>query len=174
MKEKYKIRQATAKDLNQIRQIIRESVAEEKKLMNPSLVTNSFIEEYVDKILEKGHMLVVENGHDEVLEMIGEVHFYHHLPNGHQEGLKELIFISRLDPGMLGRETELVSWLYGEISNKHQDVFRVEMMTPVSNADSVDHFRKMGLHVEGKYHSRLNHKSGASKMVVPLSWINAA
>ncbi|MFO7977306.1 MAG: hypothetical protein R6U64_01490, partial [Bacteroidales bacterium] len=72
------------------------------------------------------------------------------------------------------RETELVNWLYSEIRNNYHDVFRVELATPVSHSDTVDHFRKMGLHVEGKYKGRLNQKSGSSRMVVPLSWINAA
>lgn len=173
MKEKYKIRQATANDITQIRQLIRESVADQKSLVNPSAVTNSFMEEFVDKVIEKGNMVVVEND-NEVMELIGEIHLYHPPVGNNSRAIKELAFLSRKAFIARDRETELVSWLYGEIQDKHQDVFRVELEAPVCSYESVNHFRQMGLRVEGHYTGRLSPKSSPSTMMVPLSWINAA
>ena len=173
MHPKYKIRAATPKDTLQIRQLIRESVADEKRLLNPSMVSNSFIEEFVDKVIEKGNMVVVENDHSE-LELIGEIHFYNSLSGDAHEVLKEMAFVSRkvFAPGQ--RETELVSWLYSELQQKHQDVFRVELSTPVCHPGAVDYFINMGLRVEGKFSGRLSTNEDNTTTMVPLSWINAS
>jgi hypothetical protein len=173
MQPKYKIRTATQKDTPQIRQLIRESVADEKKLLNPSLVSSNFIDEFVDKVIAKGNMVVVENDNSE-LELIGEIHLYNALSGRTDEVLKEMAFISRkvFSPG--NRETELVSWLFGELQQKHQDVFRVELSTPVCHPGAVAHFINMGLRVEGQFSGRLSAREGAHTTMVPLSWINAS
>lgn len=173
MKDKYKIRKATIKDTPQIRQMIRESVAYDKKLINPSSITTGFIEEFVDKVIEKGNMVVVENDHEE-MELIGEIHLYNNIAGGQNEALKELAFISRNVFNENSRETELVNWLVREIQSRHQDVFRVKLSAPVCNLQQVDYFMQLGLRIEGKYSCRLSNKSGSSTMVVPVSWINAA
>lgn len=164
MKSKYQIRQATAIDVSLIRQAIRESVAEEKKLLNPSMITQGFIEEFVDKIIEKGDMIVVENQNHE-MELIGVVHQYNHFLD---KCLKELSFVScNKKPAF---EKELIDWLHGEMQNRHQDVFRVELASPVFQAEDIRHFSRMGMCLEGKSLRQLNHP--AKKL--PLSWINAA
>ncbi len=173
MNSHYKIRTANDADKHKISALVRESLASEKKLMNPALVTPGFMEEFVDKQIRKGTMLVVENDMSE-LELIGEVHDYHAFSeqNNEHAPMKEFMFISRLDHKAGEREKKLVNWLYGEIRRNHRDVFRVELNTPVSCAESVDHYIKMGLRVEGNYHGRLKHKTGEVNLTLPLSWIN--
>ncbi len=160
-------------DKGQIHHLLRESIAREKRLMNPSLVHNDFMEEFVDKLIKTGNMLVVENIHEE-LELIGEIHNY---CTGRCEGnedlnLQEFSFFSRIDITTADREKELVNWLFGEIRSKHHNVFRVELNAPVSSSASVDHYKKMGLTVEGNYQGRLGSTSGQFRPLVPLSWTN--
>ncbi len=173
MNSHYKIRTANDADKHRIYTLVRESLASQKKLMNPALVTPGFLDEFVDKQIKKGNMLVVENAMSE-LELIGEVHDYHAC-NQHDDEhvpMKEFMFISRIDNTACEREKQLVNWLYGEIQSKHRDVFRVELNTPVSCTETVDHFLKMGLRVEGNYLGRLKHKTEEVHLTLPLSWIN--
>ncbi len=171
MENNYKIRLANTADRLKIHELIRESIAREKSLLNPSMVNSGFMEEFVDKAIRKGHMLIVENLSDEV-ELIGEVHYYCSSSNIDEDSVKEFRFFSRTDGGEENREQNLVSWLFGEIQNKHHDVFRVELSTPVCNQSAVDFFRKMGLNVEGNYTGRLKPSHNPYKMMVPLSWTN--
>lgn len=173
MNNHYKIRTASDADKHKIYILVRESLASQKKLMNPALVTPGFMEEFVDKQIRKGNMLVVENELSE-LELIGEVHDYHTISEheGDAAPMREFLFISRLDNSACEREKQLVNWLYGEIQTKHRDVFRVELSTPVSCPETVDHFIKMGLRIEGNYNGRLKYGTGHAHITVPLSWIN--
>ncbi len=172
MSHHYKIRTATCTDKQQIHTLMRESIAREKRLNNPSQVPFGFMEEFVDKVIRKGNMIVVENDHHE-LELIGEVHNYQ-IDNQWEttDPVKEFIFFSRMDISQQERETELVNWLFGEIENKHQDVFRVKVNTPVRNSSSVDHYKKMGLTIEGNYNGRLKNNPGQFQPLIPLSWTN--
>ncbi len=172
MANNYKIRTAKDTDKDQIHRLFRESIAREKRLINPALVHNEFMEEFVDKLIEKGHMIVVENNHNE-LELIGEVHDYC-TDEGEEEELvlQEISFFSRIDSTTAERETTLVNWLFGEIKSKHSNVFRVELNAPVSSSASVDHYKKMGLRVEGNYQGRLGTNPGQFTPLIPLSWAN--
>ena len=172
MENNYKIRTAKDTDKEQIHRLFRESIAREKRLINPALVHNEFMEEFVDKLIEKGHMLVVEN-HDDELELIGEVHDYCTAECKEEElALQEISFFSRVDSNTAERETTLVNWLFGEIQNKHSNVFRVELNAPVSSTATVDHYKRMGLRVEGNYQGRLGANPGQFTPFVPLSWTN--
>ncbi len=172
MQKQYTIRTAKDSDKDQIHRMFRESIAREKRLVNPAIVHNEFIEEFVDKLIEKGQMLVVENNRNE-LELIGEVHDYLSAEGQEEDlALKEISFFSRIDSTTVERETSLVNWLFGEIQSKHSNVFRVELNAPVSSTDSVDHYKRMGLRVEGNYQGRLGANPGQFKPLVPLSWAN--
>lgn len=173
METSYKIRQANDADRHQIYALIRENIATDKKIMSPDLISEGFMEEFVDKLIRKGNMLVVENSFAE-MEMIGEVHDYHtHEQMDHEEkAIKELSFFSRLDKMPGERETSLVNWLFGEIRNNHQDVFRVKVNTPVTHSSSVDFYKTLGLRIEGNYQGRLKNKPEHLHLSLPLSWIN--
>ena len=173
MECQYKIRKARNTDKQQIHDLVRASIASEKKLANPSLVPNGFMEEFVDKMIHKGLMLVVENDMQEV-EMIGEVHDYQTAatPEHNPSPLKEFIFLSRLHKPDCNEETQLVNWLLGEIRNKYHDVFRVKLNTPVSSNASVDYYKKMGLRVEGNFYGRLKNNAEQHRLLVPFSWFN--
>lgn len=166
----YRIRLAKPGDRNQIHHLIRESVANEKKCLDPALVQADFINEYVDKVMAKGNMLVVENSRME-LEMIGEIHNYNHFENA-SFVLKEFSFVSRNASSPVSGETDIVAWLHSEIQNNHKDVFRVEMKSPVSSSSRVDYFRSLGMVVEGSYNGRLKNANGNHLPIVPLWWIN--
>ncbi len=171
--KQYRIRVAKVTDKGQIYDLLRENIAREKRLVNPSLVHSDFMEEFVDKLIEKGNMLVVENIHEE-LELIGEIHDY--CTGSSKEcdhfDLQEFSFFSRMDTTSADREKEIVTWLFGEIQEKHHNVFRVELNSPVSSSDSVAHYKKMGLTVEGNYNGRLGSSTGSFRPLVPLSWTN--
>ncbi len=174
MENQYKIRAARDSDKIQIHQVLRESIAKEKKLIDPNLLPYGFLEEFVDKRIKNGSMLVVENALHE-MEMIGEVHDYRTSSSQDSSGgqsLQELSFISRTDRNKDNRETDLVNWLFGEIRNNYREVFRVELNTPVSSSATVDHYKNMGLVVKGNYLGRLKSKTTPFHLLVPLSWIN--
>ncbi len=169
----YTIRPARDTDKLKIHAMIRESIAREKKLPGPSAVPECFLEEFVDKVIRKGNMLVVENDRKE-FELIGEIHSYH--TSGEQTdetgSLKEFIFVSRTDSESPAREKELISWLFGEIQEKHHDVFRVELLTAVNHPGTVDHYKKMGLTIEGNYKGRMKNNPEKLNLFLPLSWTN--
>ncbi len=174
MENQYKIRAARDSDKIQIHQVLRESIAKEKKLIDPNLLPYGFLEEFVDKRIKNGSMLVVENALHE-MEMIGEVHDYRTSSSQDSsagQSLQELSFISRTDRNKDNRETDLVNWLFGEIRNNYREVFRVELNTPVSSSATVDHYKNMGLVVKGNYLGRLKSKTTPFHLLVPLSWIN--
>jgi hypothetical protein len=170
MSNTYKIRLARVDDRNQIREMIRQSVAKEKKCLDPSLIHPNFIEEFVDKVIATGNMLVVENNRLE-LEMIGEIHDYLTSKNP-DSGIKEFSFISRCISDDCSSEADLVTWLFFEIQNKHKDVYRVELTMPVRRSSTFDQYKAMGLTVEGNYTGRLKAGFSDNCPIVPLSWIN--
>ncbi len=172
MENNYKIRTAKDSDKDQIHRLFRESIAREKRLINPALVHNEFMVDFVDKLIDKGHMLVVQNIHNEI-ELIGEVHDYCASDCQEEElALQEISFFSRFDSTTAERETKLVNWLFGEIQSKHSNVFRVELNAPVSSTASLDHYKSMGLRVEGNYQGRLGANPGQFTPLLPLSWVN--
>lgn len=172
MNPTYKMRLASKADRTQITALVREAIAQEKKCQDPAHVQADFINEYVEKIIAMGNMLVVENETME-LEMIGEIHDYMYY--GFSDYCpKELSFRTKIKSINGNDEKERVTWLYDEIQNKYANVFRVEMTTPVSQSSTVEYFRSMGLTVEGSYLGRLKNFSPAGNPVVPLSWINPA
>lgn len=173
MENQYKIRTAKDSDKTQIHQVLRETIARAKRLIDPNLLPSGFLEEFVDKKIKNGCMLVVENGLHE-MEMIGEIHDYQtsDQQSTDDRALKELSFVSRMDRNQENRETEIVNWLFGEIRNNYREVFRVELNTPVSSSATVDHYENMGLAVKGNFRGRLKSKTSAFHPLVPLSWIN--
>jgi len=173
MENNFRIRAASEADKTKIHHLIRESIAREKSLLSPAHVCTGFMEEFIDKAIRKGHIMVVENKQHEV-ELIGQVHFYNTRGRAfsEDESLKEFSFFSGTDSSDTERATELVNWLFGEIQLRHRDVFRVKISTPVCSQDSMKHFREMGLEVEGKYQLRLKGRIGKAGMVGPLSWYN--
>ncbi len=173
MENQYKIRTARNSDKNEIHQVLRENIARAKRLIDPGLLPSGFLEEFVDKRIKNGRMLVVENRFHE-MELIGEIHDYQasNQLSTDDRSLKELSFVSRMDRHQENRETELVNWLFGEIQNNYREVFRVELNTPVSSSATVDHYKNMGLVVKGNYRGRLKGKTTTFHPLVPLSWIN--
>lgn len=173
METSYKIRTAKADDKTQIYALMRDNIATSKKIMDPDLIPEGFMEEFVDKLILKGSMLVVENNFAE-LELIGEVHDYltDEQFGSENSGLKELSFFSRLDKISNDRETTLVNWLFTEIRNNYQNVFRVKICTPVSSSTSVDFYKTLGIRVEGNYLGRMKSKPEHLNLSLPLSWIN--
>lgn len=167
----YKIRKARLTDRDQIRVLIRESVAKEKSLVHPDMIHAAFIEEFVDKLIVKGNMLVVENEHQE-LELIGEIHDYNTGSGKDEELFQELSFVSRIVFDQYQREKDIVGWLFNEIESKYSKVFRVELLSPVCQSSSVELYHKMGLTIEGNKHHRIRKRSDNLQTILPLSWIN--
>lgn len=166
----YKMRSANIADKDKIHSLVRESIASVKMLSNPSLVSLDFMEEFVDKMISRGMLVVVENDREE-MEMIGEVHDYIYPGENDNDPLKEFVFFSRLEDTAVERETQIINWLYSEIQNKYKDAFKVKINTPVSSSVSVDFFKKMGLTIEANYNGRLNKHHGHLQLLLPLSWI---
>ncbi|MDR4988283.1 MAG: hypothetical protein RG741_05530 [Bacteroidales bacterium] len=171
MNTPYTIRTATDADKRRIYELARESIALDKKLNDPLLVPIGVMEEFVDKLVDKGMMLVVENSNHQ-MKMIGEVHYYHtHDEHEAQEGpLQEFSFFSGNDDSGFEPETELVDWLIAEIQSKHRDVFRVKLNAPVRHSSSIDFFKKIGMRIEGNFNCRLKQKKQEARLLLPLSW----
>lgn len=170
MTNTYKIRLAREDDKDEIREMIRQSVATEKKCPDPSLIHLNFIEEFVDKVIAKGNMLVVENNRFE-LEMIGEIHDYL-IDKNLAISFKEVSFVCRFEPNDVISKTDPVSWLFSEIQHKYKDVYRVELTTPVRRSSTVEQYKAMGLTVEGNFKGRLKEELSDSCPIIPFSWIN--
>ncbi len=170
MKRKYKFRTATKDDCQKVQQLFVNSIATEKNIFSPEMVKSTFVEDFVNKIIDQGNMVIVENNSDE-LELIGEVHYYNTSASMGEKYLKELVFFSRMEIKSLERETELVDWLYGEIERKHTDVFSVGISTPVSDLSTVAYFMGKGINVKGNYQGRLKNTSNKN-LFLPLKWIN--
>lgn len=168
MKAGYKIRLARKSDTDQVQKLVREAICHEKKCLDPMQVQADFIHEYVDKLIARGQMLVVENDTHE-LELIGEVHDYNDFINP-AHLLKELSFISRMDALENYNGKELLRWLFSEIQDKHKDVFRVKMTTQVGELATIEYLRALGFTMSDKLNGRLN--GGISHSLVPLSWMN--
>lgn len=171
MKTKYKIRYAKSDDRQKIQQLFIASVANQKNLFNPEMVNPIFVEDFVNKVIDQGNMIVVENLNNE-LELIGEIHYYNTSVTNGDHYMKEIIFLSRMEGNNDQRETELVEWLYGEIENKHRDVFSVMLNTPVKSMETVKHFVEKGIQIIGNFTGRLSGANHKSITMLPLSWIN--
>lgn len=172
MNETYKIRPARAEDMEQVRDMVRQYVAIEKHCQNPEQITSSYMEEFVDKALVKGHLLVVEN-QEMKMKMIGQVH--HYQTNGDpNRGFSELHFIPRMSAEEQETGTNLVEWLFREVQENHQDVFRVALTIPLNNTDKANHFKTMGIHMNANQKSRFRSSGNVSVSVIPFSWMNPA
>lgn len=168
---KYKFRTATKDDRQKVQQLFVHSVANEKNIFSPQMVKATFVDDFVNKIIDQGNMIIVENGTDGV-ELIGEVHYYNTSATEGEKYLKELVFFSRMESENDEEETALLEWLYGEIEQKHSDVFSVGLSMPVSKSDSVALFMSKGINIEGNYRGRLSNIAGKRKVMLPLKWIN--
>ena len=173
METQYKIRPAIEDDKHKIYTLLRENIATDKKIINPDLIPEGFMEEFVDKLIRIGRMLVVENSFSE-MELIGEVHDYHPVEHLDHDvaAIKELSFFSRLDKMSGERETKLVNWLFVEIRNNYRDVFSVKINTPVTSSATVEFYKNLGLMIKGNYTGRLKNKPEHLNVNLPLSWIN--
>ncbi len=169
-KKKYKFRTATKDDRDKVQHLFIHSIANEKNIFNPDMVSPAFVDDFVNKIIEQGNMIIVEDATENV-ELIGEVHYYNTATTKEEKHLKELVFFSRPESDN-EEETAIVEWLYGEIERKHSDVFSVNLSTPVSKPSSVALFMKKGINIEGNYHGRLSKINGKRKLMLPLKWIN--
>jgi hypothetical protein len=169
MNTKYKIRTATKDDREKIQHLFIRSVACEKNIFSHELVSSSFIDDFVNKVIDEGNMIVIEN-HASHVEMIGEVHYYNPSAGRDDTCLKELVFFSWKEEEH-EEEHELIEWLYGEIEQKHSDVFSVGISAPVSSLHSILMYQKKGITVEGNYLGRMN-KNCRQKIMLPLKWIN--
>ena len=170
MNETYRIRPASAEDREQVRDMVRQFVAIEKHCQSPEQITTSYMEEFVDKALMNGHMLVVENQLME-MQMIGHVHDYQ-TNSSRSHGFRELHFIPRMSVGEQKAGTTLIEWLFKEVQEKYHDVFRVELTMPLNNTDTPDHFKAMGIHMTGNQKGRFRANGGVVLSVIPLSWMN--
>jgi hypothetical protein len=166
----YKFRTATKDDREKVQQLFIHSVANEKNIFSPEMVKATFIDDFVNKIIDQGNMIIVENRYEGV-ELIGEVHYYNTSATESEKYLKELVFFSRME-NENEEETALFEWLYGEIEQKHSDVFSVGLSMPVSKSDSVALFMQKGINIEGNYRGRLRNVAGKRKVMLPLKWIN--
>jgi hypothetical protein len=170
MNSHYTIRPARTDDKEQIREVIRQTIALEKQCLDPRHVKNEFMEEFVDKVIAKGNMIIVENSQFE-MEMIGEVHDYF-IQGYTGQGFRELSFISRLASANEHREIDLINWLFKEIQERYQDVFRVELTSPVVKPSSVEYYKSLGMKVDNRIKGRFYSTSNVSSPMVPLSWMN--
>ena len=164
----YTIRLAKKSDTDQARKLVREAVCYEKKCLDPLQVQADFIYEFVDKLIARGQMLVVENEAMQ-LELIGEVHDYYDFINPEHQ-LREFFFVSRSDIQDNPRGQELISWLYDEVQHNHKDVFRVSMTASMGQAAILGHLNGHKLLRHGKDLVRPGGNGYAR--LVPLSWIN--
>jgi hypothetical protein len=160
----YKFRIATKNDREKVQQLFVCSIANEKHISSPELVKASFIDDFVNKIIDQGNMVIIENDAADV-EMIGEVHYYN--PAAGRSDLKELVFFSRSE---VEDENDIIEWLYSEIEQKHSDVFSVDISAPVSSLANILMYQKKGILVQGNYECRLNGKN--KKVMLPMKWIN--
>jgi hypothetical protein len=170
MSKSFKFRTATKDDREKVQHLFIHSIVNEKNIFSPNLVSSGFLEDFVNKIIDQGNMIIVENENQHV-ELIGEVHYYTTTATSEDKNLKELVFFSQphADPG---HEKELVEWLYSEIENKHSDVFSVGISTPVSDPSSIDLFMQKGIRIKGNYSGRMKHNSSRQNLFLPLKWIN--
>jgi hypothetical protein len=170
MNKHYKIRTATRHDRDKVQQLFIRSVINDKNITSPDLVKASFVDDFVNKIIDQGNMIIVENNSMDV-EMIGEVHYYKLSAYDTDDYFKELVFF----PGVENDddENDIIDWLYGEIEQKHSDVFSVDISAPVSSLANILMYRKKGINIEGNFESRLNSKSrNQKKVMLPMKWIN--
>lgn len=172
MNNKFRIRQARKEDKPQVTELYIRSIANKKNIFSPALVVPAYVKDYVNKTIDQGDMIVVENMNNE-LELIGEVHYYYNRPTEENDGFsREITFFSKLERNWEETGIDLVDWLYGEIEKKHKDVFSVEITIPVANKESVDSYKKKGILVESNYKGRLSGTDNNYNTLLPLAWIN--
>jgi hypothetical protein len=172
MKNKFRIRKARKEDKPKVRELFIHSLANRKNIFHPSMVESDYVNEFVNKTIDQGDMILVEN-HENELEMIGEVHYYYNRTPTDNDGIsKEITFFSKIGRTKPDHDVDLVDWLYSEIEKKHTDVFSVEIIAPVSNVASVDAYRKKGIRVESNYTGRLKDGKSNFSTLLPLAWVN--
>ena len=172
MKYKFRIRKARKEDKPQVKEVLAHSIANRKNLFSPTSVASVYIDEFVNKAIERGDMILVEN-HENELELIGEVHYYYNGQTSEKDGYsREITFFSKIDRTNTSEGNELIEWLYGEIEQNHTDVFSVELMAPVLNIDSVNSYKDKGISVETNYNGRLKCGKQGVHTFLPLSWVN--
>ncbi len=171
IQEKYRIRPAGVQDKEKIRNLFVQTEANRKNLINSGHVQPAYIEDFVNKVIEQGNMILVENSRNE-MELFGEIHCYNTRSAKDENSMKEMIFFSRMENDEIDRETEIVGWLYNEIEKKYKDVFSVEVNTPVKSLHSAEQFLKKGIKIEGNYKARVQNPGHSQNAVLPLSWIN--
>jgi hypothetical protein len=171
MKHKFRIRLAQQDDKQKVAELFILSIANKKNLFNTSLVQSSYVNEFVNKTIDRGDMILVEN-HNNELELIGEIHYYNTDVNSDDRSFRELSFFSRIERKKDEFDTDLIEWLFSEIENKHKDVFSVEITAHVSCSTSMEQYLKKGISAEGNYQGRLKNQNSNYKTLIPLSWIN--
>ena len=172
MEYKFRIRKARKEDKPQVREVLADSVANRKNIFSAASVAGDYIDEFVNKAIDNGDMILVEN-HENELELIGEVHYYHNRHSSENDGYsKEITFFSKIARDSTVLRNDLIDWLYGEIEKKHTDVFSVEIMAAVYSIDSLNTYRAKGISIESNYSGRLKNGGHGFNTFLPLAWVN--
>lgn len=169
MNAKYKLRFANKNDVLQIEELVRDMLAERNSLMQPDMVNSDFVKDFVAKIVLDEEMLIVENS-DKEIELIGEKHNFSN--NDNPDEIVELAFYSNVISNGKKCDTELVDWLYSEVYRRHENVFRVEVTTSVSNDQSLEMLEEKGVIINGRTGNGASVKGKNARKVMPMFWFN--
>ena len=132
-------------------------------------ITQEYVTDFVQKSIEKGISLVVEN---ENAKIAAEIHtfpmgiraFDHILSNA----------TMAVDPAEQGKGIgkKLFEYLLDEIKNHRTDIGRIEVFARETNNRSINLCEKLGFKKEGRLPNRIRLLDGSFETDILMAWIN--
>lgn len=134
-------------------------------------ITNEYIHHNLQKSLQSGLCFVIENPENSN-ELIAEIHCYKPEPKVFHYILSELTIVVHPQFQDKGIGQLLFANLLNEVSQKHQNILRVELIARESNQKAIELYTKLGFKIEGRLEQRINNKNGNFEADIPMVLIN--
>ena len=137
----------------------------------PAEVTADYVNGFVEHSLESGFLIVAEV--DEVAGLAAELHAYRSELNVFRHVLGDLTVAVHPDAQGRGIGRQLFARLLDEVTHRHRDITRIELVTQESNERALRLYESLGFVREGRMEGRIIGPSGLPEADIPLAWLRS-
>lgn len=172
MTKEFIIRNAVSSDLEAIKSLYKKAATIKDGIARtPEEITHEYIKNNLEKSLNGGICLVIENPQNPQ-ELIAELHAYKHEAKSFQHTLGNMTMA--VDPDFLGNQLgkKLFVALTETIKNSRPDIIRVELDVRKNNERAMKIYQSVGFEIECEQKFRILDSKGNLTSDVQMVWFN--